>query len=182
MGRIKKLNRAEPVLEAPEVLCRNFPSWPYWGVYWHCIDFVPLFFRNVQTFTVTLKVNKLTMGFLSVQNMETSTHFLFIVWCQWTPTHLNCRCLLSSSESVKQRTNIFYLLPERSCVPNSPLWFSSTPLDDATLETMLIRILTVRELHLKSRIAGGRKAQVPGDLTLSPGEEGEDDTDEDSEW
>lgn len=73
---------------------------------------------------------------------------------------------------VKQRTNIFYLLPERSCVPNSPLWFSSTPLDDATLETMLIRILTVRDLHVKSRTA--RKSHVSKDSALSPDEEKED--------
>uniref|UniRef100_A0AAQ5ZAC3 TRASH domain-containing protein n=1 Tax=Amphiprion ocellaris TaxID=80972 RepID=A0AAQ5ZAC3_AMPOC len=57
--------------------------------------------------------------------------------------------LSKCSESVKQRTNMFYLHPERCCVPNSPLWFSSTPLDDNTMEGMLIRILTVRELHLK---------------------------------
>lgn len=89
--------------------------------------------------------------------------------------------LSKCSESVKQRTNIFYLLPERSCVPNSPLWFSSTPLDDATLETMLIRILTVRELHLKSRTAGGRKPQIPGDQTLSPDEEEEEEEEEDND-
>ncbi|XP_072532060.1 zinc finger MYM-type protein 4 isoform X2 [Salminus brasiliensis] len=57
--------------------------------------------------------------------------------------------LSKCSSSVKQRTNIFYLRPERSCVPNSPLWFSSSPLDDEELETMLMRILTVRELYLE---------------------------------
>uniref|UniRef100_A0A8C6U9E4 DUF3504 domain-containing protein n=1 Tax=Neogobius melanostomus TaxID=47308 RepID=A0A8C6U9E4_9GOBI len=46
--------------------------------------------------------------------------------------------LSKCSESVKQRTNLFYLHPERCCVPNSPLWFSSTPLDDATMDAMLI--------------------------------------------
>lgn len=58
--------------------------------------------------------------------------------------------LSKCSESVKQRTNLFYLHPERCCVPNSPLWFSSTPLDDTTMEAMLIRILSTRELHPKS--------------------------------
>ncbi|XP_055013269.1 zinc finger MYM-type protein 4 [Boleophthalmus pectinirostris] len=57
--------------------------------------------------------------------------------------------LSKCSESVKQRTNLFYLLPERCCVPNSPLWFSSTPLDDTTMESMLVRILSMRELHPK---------------------------------
>ncbi|XP_074542366.1 zinc finger MYM-type protein 4 isoform X3 [Halichoeres trimaculatus] len=61
--------------------------------------------------------------------------------------------LSKCSESVKQRTNLFYLHPERCCVPNSPLWFSSIPLDDSTMEAMLTRILTVRELHLRTRKA-----------------------------
>lgn len=50
---------------------------------------------------------------------------------------------------VKQRTSVFYLRPERSCVPNSPLWFSHMSLDDGELESMLTRILTVREIHLE---------------------------------
>lgn len=67
------------------------------------------------------------------------------------------RCfLLSSSESVKQRTNLFYLQPERCCVPNSPLWFSSTPLDDGTMEAMLTRILTARELQPLTQQAPGK--------------------------
>lgn len=49
---------------------------------------------------------------------------------------------------VKQRTSVFYLRPERSCVPNSPLWFSHMPMDDVELESMLTRILTIREIHL----------------------------------
>ncbi|KAM6958747.1 zinc finger MYM-type protein 4-like [Aplochiton taeniatus] len=56
--------------------------------------------------------------------------------------------LSKCSESVKQRTTMFYLNPERSCVPNSPMWYSSAALDDNTMETMLTRILTVREMHL----------------------------------
>ncbi|XP_026156668.1 zinc finger MYM-type protein 4 isoform X2 [Mastacembelus armatus] len=68
--------------------------------------------------------------------------------------------LSKCSESVKQRTNLFYLHPERCCVPNSPLWFSSTPLDDSTMEAMLIRILTVRELHLRTRTEGETKQRT----------------------
>nr|XP_057903889.1 zinc finger MYM-type protein 4 [Doryrhamphus excisus]XP_057903890.1 zinc finger MYM-type protein 4 [Doryrhamphus excisus] len=59
--------------------------------------------------------------------------------------------LSKCSETVKQRTDMFYLLPERCCVPNSPLWFSSTPLGEDTKEAMLTRILTVRELHVAAR-------------------------------
>uniref|UniRef100_A0A8C9W525 Zinc finger MYM-type protein 4-like n=1 Tax=Scleropages formosus TaxID=113540 RepID=A0A8C9W525_SCLFO len=60
--------------------------------------------------------------------------------------------LSKCSDAVKQRSDLFYLQPERSCVPSSPLWFSTQPLEGDTLEGMLTRILTVREVHL----AGGR--------------------------
>ncbi|XP_070777315.1 zinc finger MYM-type protein 4-like [Enoplosus armatus] len=79
--------------------------------------------------------------------------------------------LSKCSESVKQRTNLFYLHPERCCVPNSPLWFSSTPLDDSTMEAMLIRILTVRELHLGTRKEEGVEQQTPNDPPFIPEEE-----------
>ncbi|KAI5607747.1 zinc finger MYM-type protein 4 isoform X1 [Silurus asotus] len=57
--------------------------------------------------------------------------------------------LSKCSATVKQRTSVFYLRPERSCVPNSPLWFSQVALGDGELENMLRRILTVREIHLE---------------------------------
>ncbi|XP_038151956.1 zinc finger MYM-type protein 4 isoform X2 [Cyprinodon tularosa] len=79
--------------------------------------------------------------------------------------------LSKCSESVKQRTNMFYLHPERCCVPNSPLWFSSTPLDDVTMESMLTRILTVRELHLRTK----KDQQAVSDPTFQP--EDEEDSD-----
>ncbi|XP_063754586.1 zinc finger MYM-type protein 4-like isoform X2 [Eleginops maclovinus] len=84
--------------------------------------------------------------------------------------------LSKCSESVKQRTNLFYLQPERCCVPNSPLWFSSSPLDDSTKENMLIRILTVRELHLRTKKDGGIKQKKPDDPPFIPSEEEEGDS------
>ncbi|TKS88872.1 Zinc finger MYM-type protein 4 [Collichthys lucidus] len=57
--------------------------------------------------------------------------------------------LSKCSESVKQRAGLFYLQPDRCCVPGSPLWFSSTALDSSTMEAMLVRILAVRELQGK---------------------------------
>lgn len=54
---------------------------------------------------------------------------------------------IDSSESVKQRSDVFYLQPERSCVPNSPMWYSTLPIDPGTLDIMLTRILMVREVH-----------------------------------
>uniref|UniRef100_A0A8D3B7E0 TRASH domain-containing protein n=1 Tax=Scophthalmus maximus TaxID=52904 RepID=A0A8D3B7E0_SCOMX len=82
--------------------------------------------------------------------------------------------LSKCSESVKQRTNLFYLLPERCCVPNSPLWFSSADLDDGTLDAMLIRILTVRELHLKKRKGEETEQTTPSDPPFIPEEEEEE--------
>ncbi|KAM3597055.1 uncharacterized protein V6R79_025494 [Siganus canaliculatus] len=82
--------------------------------------------------------------------------------------------LSKCSESVKQRTNVFYLHPERCCVPNSPLWFSSTPLDDSTLESMLTRILTVRELHLSIRKRKGLGQQTSTEPPFIPEDEEED--------
>ncbi|XP_030820244.1 zinc finger MYM-type protein 4 isoform X4 [Camarhynchus parvulus] len=55
--------------------------------------------------------------------------------------------LSKCSESVKQRSDVFYLQPERSCVPNSPIWYSTLPIDPGTLDIMLTRILMVREVH-----------------------------------
>ncbi|XP_028317122.1 zinc finger MYM-type protein 4 isoform X2 [Gouania willdenowi] len=76
------------------------------------------------------------------------------------PVRLYDFYLSKCSDSVKQRTNVFYLHPERCCVPNSPLWFTATPLDDSTMDAMLVRILTVRELHLK-KAEGQAEARDP---------------------
>uniref|UniRef100_A0A671S3T1 Zinc finger MYM-type protein 4-like n=1 Tax=Sinocyclocheilus anshuiensis TaxID=1608454 RepID=A0A671S3T1_9TELE len=53
------------------------------------------------------------------------------------------------SPGIRHDTTQFYLSPERSCVPSSPTWFSTTSLSDEALDSMLTRILTVRELHLE---------------------------------
>ena len=96
----------------------------------------------------------------------------------WFVGHCAFYRLPFSSESVKQRTNMFYLHPERCCVPNSPLWFSSTPLDDSTMEAMLTRILTVRELHIRTKKDGGVEPQASHDPPFIP----DMDEDEDSDW
>lgn len=51
-------------------------------------------------------------------------------------------------ESVKTRNDVFYLLPERSCVPDSPVWYSTMPLPRAALEKMLHRIKMVKEINV----------------------------------
>ncbi|XP_074925029.1 zinc finger MYM-type protein 3 isoform X3 [Chelonoidis abingdonii] len=50
-------------------------------------------------------------------------------------------------ESLRNRNDIFYLQPERSCIAESPLWYSVIPMDRSMLESMLNRILAVREIY-----------------------------------
>ncbi|XP_072227170.1 zinc finger MYM-type protein 4-like [Leuresthes tenuis] len=57
--------------------------------------------------------------------------------------------LSKCSESVRQRSDLFYLKLDHSCVPSSPVWFLPTPLDDVTMEAMMVRILTVRGLQVE---------------------------------
>ncbi|XP_034748086.1 uncharacterized protein LOC117956880 isoform X2 [Etheostoma cragini] len=77
--------------------------------------------------------------------------------------------LSKCSESLTQRTDLFYLSPDGHCVPTSPLWFSSTPLDDRTMEAMLVRILAVRELCGEER--RGVDQQMSDDTWFIPDEE-----------
>ncbi|XP_077264989.1 zinc finger protein without children isoform X1 [Temnothorax americanus] len=51
-------------------------------------------------------------------------------------------------ESVKTRNDVFYLLPERSCVPDSPVWYSTSPLAKEQLVKMLHRIKMVKEINV----------------------------------
>lgn len=55
----------------------------------------------------------------------------------------------SSSPGIRHHATKFYLSPERSCVPSSPTWFTAISLSDEALDSMLTRILTVRELHME---------------------------------
>ena len=55
--------------------------------------------------------------------------------------------LFFSPESAKSKTDSFYLQPERSCVPDSPVWYSTNNLNPHQLEKMLARILMVREVQ-----------------------------------
>ena len=55
--------------------------------------------------------------------------------------------LLSSPESIKNRNDVFYLTPERSCVPDSPVWYSTLSLAIEPLQKMLTRTEVVREIQ-----------------------------------
>ncbi|XP_034401108.1 uncharacterized protein LOC117738995 isoform X2 [Cyclopterus lumpus] len=84
--------------------------------------------------------------------------------------------LSKCAESVRPRTDLFYLLPDRRCVPNSPLWFCSTPLDDGTMEAMLVRIMALREL--RGPDGGAVDRQTSGDALFVPEEDEEDEEEE----
>ncbi|XP_072287418.1 zinc finger MYM-type protein 3 isoform X2 [Pyxicephalus adspersus] len=49
--------------------------------------------------------------------------------------------------NLRNRADVFYLQPERSCVAESPLWYSVIPMDKNMLQSMLSRILAVREVY-----------------------------------
>ncbi|XP_050738796.1 zinc finger MYM-type protein 4-like isoform X3 [Eriocheir sinensis] len=50
-------------------------------------------------------------------------------------------------ESLRYQQGIYYLYPERCCVPDSPTWFSSQPVQPASLSKMLHRALMVKEVQ-----------------------------------
>ena len=52
-----------------------------------------------------------------------------------------------SPENSKTRNDLFYLMPERSCLPDSPVWFSNTALPHHSIDKMLCRSLMVREVQ-----------------------------------
>ncbi|NXN07124.1 ZMYM3 protein, partial [Indicator maculatus] len=58
-------------------------------------------------------------------------------------------------QSLRNRSDVFYLQPERSCIAESPLWYSVIPMDRGTLESMLNRILAVREIYEEHSRLGG---------------------------
>ncbi|KAA0710947.1 Zinc finger MYM-type protein 4 [Triplophysa tibetana] len=66
------------------------------------------------------------------------------------PVRLYQFYLSKCSDTVKQRPDLFYLQPETSCHPSSPVWYSAQPLDTAMMESMLTRIVVVRDIHLDS--------------------------------
>ncbi|XP_066562569.1 zinc finger MYM-type protein 2 isoform X1 [Amia ocellicauda] len=49
--------------------------------------------------------------------------------------------------SLKQRMDTFYMKPESSSAPDSPLWYSTTALEKNILESILTRILLIKEVY-----------------------------------
>lgn len=63
------------------------------------------------------------------------------------PVELYNFYLSKCPESVKNRSDVFYLLPEKASLPSSPVWFSSQPFGIKMLEKMLNRIKMVKEVN-----------------------------------
>ncbi|XP_064167802.1 zinc finger MYM-type protein 2 [Anguilla rostrata] len=49
--------------------------------------------------------------------------------------------------ALKKRTDVFYMMPDDSSSSDSPLWYSSTPLERAILEKVLTRILLIKDIY-----------------------------------
>ncbi|KAF7657986.1 hypothetical protein LDENG_00019360, partial [Lucifuga dentata] len=49
--------------------------------------------------------------------------------------------------SLQERLDVFYVQPDPSCSPGDPLWFSSSPLERSFLESLLTRVLLVRDVY-----------------------------------
>ncbi|XP_070831912.1 zinc finger MYM-type protein 2 [Chaetodon trifascialis] len=48
---------------------------------------------------------------------------------------------------LRERLDVFYVQPDPACGPDDPLWFSSTPLERQILESLLTRVLLVRDIY-----------------------------------
>ncbi|XP_036965330.1 zinc finger MYM-type protein 2 [Acanthopagrus latus] len=48
---------------------------------------------------------------------------------------------------LRERLDVFYVQPDPACSPDDPLWFSSTPLERRILESLLTRVLLVRDIY-----------------------------------
>ncbi|XP_071503879.1 zinc finger MYM-type protein 3-like [Diadema antillarum] len=55
-------------------------------------------------------------------------------------------------EAVKMRNQVLYLLPEHSCVPDSPVWYSATKLPDEEMSHMLHRYAMIHEVQTAWRL------------------------------
>lgn len=79
---------------------------------------------------------------LEMSNFNDLTLLLLLSFFKNTFSSVSC-----SPASLRQRSDLFYLQPDRSCLPSSPLWFSPAPLNDSSVEATIIRILAVRGLQ-----------------------------------
>ncbi|XP_040916228.1 zinc finger MYM-type protein 4 isoform X2 [Toxotes jaculatrix] len=69
-------------------------------------------------------------------------------------------------ESVKKRTDVFYLQPEQNVHTHSSHWYTSQPLEGTTLQSMLTRILAVREVQQEQEAAQHQSSATTDDNSL----------------
>ncbi|XP_039994097.1 zinc finger MYM-type protein 4 isoform X2 [Xiphias gladius] len=69
-------------------------------------------------------------------------------------------------ESVKKRTDLFYLQPEQNVHTHSSHWYTAQPLEGTTLQSMLTRILAVREVHQEHEAAQHQSSATTADKSL----------------
>ncbi|XP_067335982.1 zinc finger MYM-type protein 4 isoform X4 [Channa argus] len=69
-------------------------------------------------------------------------------------------------EMVKKRSDMFYLQPEENVHTNSSHWYTSQPLEDSTLQSMLSRILAVREVPQEKEAAQHLSSATNNDSSL----------------
>uniref|UniRef100_A0A8C9UX84 Zinc finger MYM-type containing 2 n=1 Tax=Scleropages formosus TaxID=113540 RepID=A0A8C9UX84_SCLFO len=69
--------------------------------------------------------------------------------------------------SLKQRTDVFYVKPETSCKTDSPLWYSSTPLERTALESFLSHALLTKDLYMERSRSDEEEDEVEEDYASS---------------
>ncbi|KAK2826357.1 hypothetical protein Q5P01_020571 [Channa striata] len=69
-------------------------------------------------------------------------------------------------ETVKKRSDMFYLQPEQNVHTNSSHWYTCQPLEDCTLQSMLTRILAVREVPREKEAAQHLSSATSGESSL----------------
>lgn len=70
---------------------------------------------------------------------------------------------LASPPLLRDRLNVFYVQPDPACDLEGPLWFSSTPLEQRLLESLLTRVLLIRDIYVDKRRPDEGGAAADGD-------------------
>lgn len=102
--------------------------------------------RGERRFTSNSRMKRIHCGAQSSYTSficQNGRHSCFDLWDDISKVIFCC-----SPESVKSRSDVFYLQPERSCVPDSPVWYSTMPLPTNALEKMLHRVKMVKEINV----------------------------------
>uniref|UniRef100_A0A672IS17 TRASH domain-containing protein n=1 Tax=Salarias fasciatus TaxID=181472 RepID=A0A672IS17_SALFA len=64
--------------------------------------------------------------------------------------------------SLREHLDVFYVQPDPGCSLDDPLWFSSSPLEQQILESLLIRVLLVRDIHTEKHLEDEEEGEGEG--------------------